>query len=90
MINEIKGVSMIVIDPLSAFIAGVDSYKNTDVRSMLAPLSKLAEKYDIAIVGVEHPPKSSNLNLLKTYQANSHLTCVNKQNKDCIFEQIII
>jgi RecA-family ATPase len=60
MINEIKGVSMIVIDPLSAFIAGVDSYKNTDVRSMLAPLSKLAEKYDIAIVGVEHPPKSSN------------------------------
>jgi putative DNA primase/helicase len=60
MINDIKGVSMIVIDPLSAFIAGVDSYKNTDVRSMLAPLSKLAEKYDIAIVGVEHPPKSSN------------------------------
>ena len=60
MINEIKGVSMIVIDPLSAFIAGVDSYKNTDVRSMLAPLSKLAENYDIAIVGVEHPPKSSN------------------------------
>jgi len=60
MINEINGVSMIVIDPLSAFIAGVDSYKNTDVRSMLAPLSKLAEEFDIAIVGVEHPPKSSN------------------------------
>ena len=60
MINQIEGVSLIVIDPLSAFIAGVDSYKNTDVRSMLAPLSKLAEKYDIAIVGVEHPPKSSN------------------------------
>jgi putative DNA primase/helicase len=60
MINDIKGVSMIVIDPLSAFIAGVDSYKNTDVRSMLAPLSKLGEKYDIAIVGVEHPPKSNN------------------------------
>jgi RecA-family ATPase len=60
MINEIKGVTMIVVDPLSAYLAGVDSYKNTDVRSMLAPLSKLAEKYDIAIVGVEHPPKSSN------------------------------
>ena len=27
---------------------------------MLAPLSKLAERHDIAIVGVEHPPKSSN------------------------------
>ena len=60
MINQIEGVSLIVIDPLSAFIAGVDSYKNTDVRSMLAPLSILAEEYDIAIVGVEHPPKSSN------------------------------
>ena len=27
---------------------------------MLAPLSNLAGRYDIAIVGVEHPPKSSN------------------------------
>ena len=60
MINEIKGVTMIVVDPLSAYLSGIDSYKNTDVRSMLAPLSKLAEKYDIAILGVEHPPKSSN------------------------------
>ena len=60
MINEIEGVSMIVIDPLSAYLSGVDSYKNTDVRLMLAPLSKLAERHDIAIVGVEHPPKSSN------------------------------
>ena len=60
MINEIKEVSMIVVDPLSAYLSGIDSYKNTDVRSILAPLSKLAEKYDIAIVGVEHPPKSSN------------------------------
>lgn len=60
MINEIKEVSMIVVDPLSAYLSGIDSYKNTDVRSMLVPLSKLAEQYDIAIVGVEHPPKSSN------------------------------
>ena len=60
MINEIKGISMIVIDPLSAYLAGVDTYNNKDVRSMLAPLSKLAGRYDIAIVCVEHPPKSSN------------------------------
>ena len=60
MINEIEGVSMIVIDPLSAYLAGVDAYKNTEVRSKLTPLSILAEKYDIAIVCVEHPPKSSN------------------------------
>jgi len=60
MINEIEGVSMIVIDPLSAYLAGVDAYKNTEVRSKLTPLSNLAEKYDIAIVCVEHPPKSSN------------------------------
>ena len=60
MINEIKEVSMIVVDPLSAYLAGVDTYNNKDVRSMLAPLSKLAERYDLAIVCVEHPPKSSN------------------------------
>jgi len=60
MINEIKEVTMIVVDPLSAYLSGVDSYKNTDVRLMLAPLSNLAGRYDIAIVCVEHPPKSSN------------------------------
>ena len=37
MINEIEGVSMIVIDPLSAYLAGVDAYKNTEIRSKLTP-----------------------------------------------------
>ena len=59
-INDLGEVSMIIIDPLSAYLAGVDTYNNKDVRSLLAPLTKLAGRYDIEIIGVEHPPKSSN------------------------------
>lgn len=45
---------LVVIDPLTAFTGGTDSYKDADVRGLLAPLAQLAERYGCAIVGVMH------------------------------------
>jgi putative DNA primase/helicase len=46
--------SLVVIDPLTAFAGGADSYKDAEVRGLLAPLAQLAERYGPAIVGVMH------------------------------------
>lgn len=51
-------VSLVVIDPISAYLAGTDSNNNTAVRGVLAPLVVLAEKYRVAIVMVNHNRKS--------------------------------
>ena len=45
---------LVVIDPLTAFAGGADSYKDAEVRGLLAPLAQLAERYGAAIVGVMH------------------------------------
>lgn len=46
--------SLIVIDPISAYMGGSDSHNNAEVRGLLAPLSELASKYKVAIVAVSH------------------------------------
>ncbi len=45
---------LVVIDPISAFTGNTDSHKNAEVRSLLAPLSEVASKHEVAIVAVTH------------------------------------
>ena len=49
---------LVVIDPISAFCGATDSHKNADVRGLLAPLSELAQRQHVAVVGVNHLNKS--------------------------------
>ncbi|MGP3923893.1 AAA family ATPase [Streptomyces sp. 8N616] len=53
------GVRMVVIDPLMAFLAGVDSHNDQSVRRALHPISKLAEETGAAFVVVRHLNKAS-------------------------------
>lgn len=50
---------LVVIDPVSAYLGSADSNKNSDIRRLLAPLSKLAEKFKVAIVLISHLNKNS-------------------------------
>jgi hypothetical protein len=47
-------VRLVIIDPLTGYLGKADSYKDADVRQVLTPLAKLAEKTRMAIVGVMH------------------------------------
>lgn len=51
---------LVVIDPLMAFLNGnVNSFRDQDVRSALAPLAALAERTGAAVVLVRHLNKAS-------------------------------
>ncbi|PIZ03488.1 MAG: hypothetical protein COY58_09205 [Gammaproteobacteria bacterium CG_4_10_14_0_8_um_filter_38_16] len=55
MIIEIGNVKAIFIDPIASYLgAKIDDHKNAAVRSILTPLSKLAEKHNIAIICITH------------------------------------
>lgn len=54
-------VRLIVIDPISAYLGGVDSGSNTEVRGMLAPLAALAAEYGVAVLCVTHLRKSGGI-----------------------------
>jgi hypothetical protein len=57
-ITDIGGVTLVVIDPVSAYGGKTDQHKNGDVRGMLMPLADLAMRFGIAIINVTHMSKS--------------------------------
>jgi putative DNA primase/helicase len=53
---------LIVIDPVSAYLKGVDDNRNTVLREALTPLNKLAERLGAAVVLVSHLTKRGSGN----------------------------
>ena len=46
--------TMVVIDPISAYLGGADGNSNAELRELLAPLAKLAQRRGLAVVAVTH------------------------------------
>jgi putative DNA primase/helicase len=60
-ITHTGDVRLIMVDPITAFMGGkVDSHRATDVRGQLGPLADLAERMDVALSAITHPPKHSS------------------------------
>jgi putative DNA primase/helicase len=53
---------LIVIDPVSAYLKGVDDNRNAALRGVLSPLNRLAEHLGAAVVLVSHLTKSGSSN----------------------------
>ena len=53
---------LIVIDPVSAYLKGVDDNRNAALRGVLSPLNRLAEQLGAAVVLVSHLTKSGSSN----------------------------
>ena len=58
-LQSMKDVSLIVVDPITAFLGATDSHVNAEVRALLSKLSKIASAYRIAVVVVTHLNKST-------------------------------
>jgi len=64
------GCQLVVVDPLSAYMPHINQFRDGDVRSVLAPLSKLAEQYNVAIIGISHLNKNSQVQILHRTQGS--------------------
>jgi hypothetical protein len=50
---------LVVVDPIGSFIGGAtDAHRDNEVRSVLAPVAQLAEKYGPAVLVIAHRRKS--------------------------------
>lgn len=54
-------IDCVVIDPLTTVMAGTDRNAEGDTRDTLTPLVKMAERLNVAIVGVAHVGKSDGV-----------------------------
>ena len=51
---------LVVVDPIGSFLGGrTDAHRDNEVRSVLAPIAKLAERHGPAVLVVAHRRKSS-------------------------------
>lgn len=60
VINEIGGASLLIIDPISAYLGDTDSHNNGEVRAFLAPIADFAARHEIAILAISHLSKSDS------------------------------
>ena len=62
-IEELGDVVLLIIDPVSAYlgVGKVNNSSTTDVRAVLAPLTRLAEEKKICVVGVMHFNKKADV-----------------------------
>ena len=61
---DIGDVVAVIVDPITAYLGGTDSHKNSDMRELLAPLAKLAGKHGVAVIAVSHLNKGGSANAL--------------------------
>lgn len=58
-VQQTDGCRLVIIDPVTAYLGGVDSHKNADVRALLAPLGQLAARHRVAVIAVSHLNKNA-------------------------------
>ncbi len=65
LIAQEPDVRLVTIDPISAYLGSkADSYRNTEMRAVLAPLGEWASRHRVAVVFVTHFNKNGKGNAL--------------------------
>jgi DNA polymerase len=58
-LTELGDATLIIIDPITSYMGKIDGHQTVDVRTVLEPLAAFAEKHDVAVLAISHPPKAS-------------------------------
>jgi RecA-family ATPase len=60
--SAIPDLKAIVIDPIGSFLGGkTDAHRDNEVRGLLAPLAKVAERTGAAVIAIMHTRKSAGV-----------------------------
>jgi putative DNA primase/helicase len=65
-----RDATLVIISPLSSYLGGRDSYKDSDIRSILDPLAALAERRRVAVLGILHLTKAQQSRVLNRAQGS--------------------
>ncbi len=67
-------VKLLIIDTLSAYMGGVDTHRDADVRRVLSPLADLARETNVTILGLRHLNKDESGRAIYRGQASIGFT----------------
>jgi hypothetical protein len=84
---RIGNVGLITVDPITAYMGGkMDSHKTTEVRSQLGPLKDFAERINVAISTITHPPKSASQKAIDHFIGSQAFIAAGRVGHVCVEE----
>jgi AAA domain len=85
--RKIGDVGLVTIDPITAYMGPkMDSHKSTEVRSQLGPLKVFAERTDIAVSTITHPPKASGAKAIDHFIGSQAFIAAGRVGHICVEE----
>jgi putative DNA primase/helicase len=71
-IREVGNVIAVIFDPMSAYFGNgrLDSHNNTELRSVLGPISDLAERHNVAVLSNGHLNKTGDTRALMRFMGS--------------------
>lgn len=70
MLHQLGDASLVIIDPVTAYLGDADSHKNAEVRALLAPLAEMAANQQVAVIAVSHLTKAAGMDALLRVQGS--------------------
>jgi len=74
VVRQWDDVRLVILDPVSAYLGGAESYNNADIRRVLAPVQTMAERTGVAVVAITHLTKRAGASVI--YRAMGSLAFV--------------
>jgi len=59
VMEQYTDTRLMIFDPLSAYLGVKDSHRDSDVRQVLGPLTELAARHGVAVLGITHLSKNA-------------------------------
>ena len=64
---------LLILDPLSAYLGVKDSHRDADVRQVLGPLTDLAARHGVTIMGITHLSKATGNSAMARFMGSTGL-----------------
>jgi putative DNA primase/helicase len=63
-IEQVGDVRLIIFDPITSYLGGVNANSNAEVRAALGGLVRMAQRTNVCIIGISHLNKKSDLDAM--------------------------
>lgn len=73
LLGQLSNVGLIIVDPLDAHL-GVDTHKKADTQRAIGTLARIAQRRNLAVVGIAHHSKAPTLDALDRVNGSKAFT----------------
>jgi putative DNA primase/helicase len=71
VLTQHNDTRLLILDPLSAYLGVKDSHRDADVRQVLGPLTDLAARHGVTIMGITHLSKAAGNSAMARFMGST-------------------